>query len=106
MVHYRPKSPKSAYKTCIYKPKLAIKQTKLGLLSLLQARYLLYKCRTPLQVVALASDADLPCELSLAVAGRPPAGGLGLGLAVGGRPCMWAGRGWSLLLTAFAIKMQ
>ncbi|RWV80465.1 hypothetical protein GW17_00058266, partial [Ensete ventricosum] len=36
-----------------------------------------------------------------------PLQGLGHGLAVGGRPCMGAGRGWSpLLLTAFAAKTQ
>ncbi|RWV90733.1 hypothetical protein GW17_00047042 [Ensete ventricosum] len=34
------------------------------------------------------------------------AGDVGHGLAVGGRPCMGAGRGWPpLLLTAFAAKM-
>ncbi|RZR92851.1 hypothetical protein BHM03_00021216 [Ensete ventricosum] len=44
MVHYRPKSPQVLTKhTRIYKPKLVTKQIKLGLLSVLQARYLLYK---------------------------------------------------------------
>ncbi|RWW44096.1 hypothetical protein BHE74_00050177 [Ensete ventricosum] len=44
MVHYRPNSPQVLTEhTHIYKPKLATKEIKIGLLSLLQARYLLYK---------------------------------------------------------------
>ncbi|RRT36943.1 hypothetical protein B296_00054647, partial [Ensete ventricosum] len=58
----------------------------------------------PLQATAPASDADLPCGLALAIAGRPLARGLARGLAVGGQPCMGAGRGWSPLLTVFAVK--
>ncbi|RWV98286.1 hypothetical protein GW17_00038876 [Ensete ventricosum] len=46
----------------------------------------------PLQVAALASDIGLPCGLALAAAGHSLVGGLGYGLAVGGRPCMGAGR--------------
>ncbi|RWW55280.1 hypothetical protein BHE74_00038097 [Ensete ventricosum] len=49
----------------------------------------------------------LPYGLALAEAGRPLAGGLGHALAVGGRPCMGAGRGWlPLLLAAFTVKTQ
>ncbi|RWW09242.1 hypothetical protein GW17_00027275 [Ensete ventricosum] len=44
MVHYRPKSPQVLTRHArIYKLRSATKQTKLRLLSLLQARYLLYK---------------------------------------------------------------
>ncbi|RZS15969.1 hypothetical protein BHM03_00047896 [Ensete ventricosum] len=55
----------------------------------------------------LAGAAGLPFGLALAAASRPLVGGLGRGLAMGGRPCMGAGRGWlPLLLVAFAVKMQ
>ncbi|RZS26147.1 hypothetical protein BHM03_00059454 [Ensete ventricosum] len=55
-----------------------------------------------------------PLDGALAMAGRPLDGGLSrsrlpltAGLAMGGRPCMGAGRGWRpLLLAAFAAKMQ
>ncbi|RZS15020.1 hypothetical protein BHM03_00046799 [Ensete ventricosum] len=40
----------------------------------------------------LAGTVGLPFGLALAKANRPLAGGLGRGLAVGGRPCMGAGR--------------
>ncbi|RWW13298.1 hypothetical protein GW17_00022996 [Ensete ventricosum] len=53
-----------------------------------------------------ASSADLPYGLVLVAVGRPLVGGLGCGLAVGGRPCMRAGRGWPPLLhAAFVAKM-
>ncbi|RWW54129.1 hypothetical protein BHE74_00039309 [Ensete ventricosum] len=46
-----------------------------------------------------------PCGLALAAASRPLTRGLGHGLAVGGRPCMGAGRGCPpFLLAAFAMK--
>ncbi|RZS21818.1 hypothetical protein BHM03_00054502 [Ensete ventricosum] len=46
MVHYRPKTPQVLTRhTRIYKPKLATKQTKIRLFSLLQARFLMYKVR-------------------------------------------------------------
>ncbi|RWV91245.1 hypothetical protein GW17_00046481 [Ensete ventricosum] len=49
----------------------------------------------------------VPYGLALAAAGHPLIGGLGRGLAVGGRLCMGAGRSWPpLLLAAFATKMQ
>ncbi|RRT47049.1 hypothetical protein B296_00026910 [Ensete ventricosum] len=61
----------------------------------------------PLRAVAPVSGAGLPCGLALAIVGRPLAGGLGRGLAVGGRPCMGASRGWPpLLLATFAAKTQ
>ncbi|RWV92689.1 hypothetical protein BHE74_00055037 [Ensete ventricosum] len=53
----------------------------------------------------LAGVVGFPFELALAAASRPLAGGLSRDLAVGGRPCMGAGRGWPLLLlAAFAMK--
>ncbi|RRT53384.1 hypothetical protein B296_00015622 [Ensete ventricosum] len=39
----------------------------------------------------LAGTVGLPCGLALAAAGRPLAGGLDRGLAMGGWPCMRAG---------------
>ncbi|RZS22245.1 hypothetical protein BHM03_00054992 [Ensete ventricosum] len=46
----------------------------------------------PLRAIAPASGVGLPSGLALAAAGRPLPGGLRCGLAVGGRPCMGAGR--------------
>ncbi|RWW26954.1 hypothetical protein BHE74_00057394 [Ensete ventricosum] len=54
----------------------------------------------PLRVAASTSGAGLPCRLALAVADHPLVGDLCRGLAVGGRPCMGAGRGWPPLLAA------
>ncbi|RZS22617.1 hypothetical protein BHM03_00055419, partial [Ensete ventricosum] len=56
--------------------------------------------------LASVSRAAAPCGLAIPVvpAGAAPAG---RGLAMGGRPCMGAGRGWlPLLLAAFAAKTQ
>ncbi|RRT31882.1 hypothetical protein B296_00057071 [Ensete ventricosum] len=48
-----------------------------------------------------------PLQATAPVGDHPLWVGLGHGLAVGGRPCMGAGRGWSsILLAAFAAKMQ
>ncbi|RZR73187.1 hypothetical protein BHM03_00021236, partial [Ensete ventricosum] len=59
----------------------------------------------PLRIATPASGVGLPCGLGMAAIGRPPVGGLGHGLVVGGRPCMGAGRGWSRLLqAAFTAK--
>ncbi|RWW18899.1 hypothetical protein GW17_00017082 [Ensete ventricosum] len=44
------------------------------------------------RLLPLAGAAGLPFGLALAIASRPQAGGLGRGLAVGGWPCMGAGR--------------
>ncbi|RWV95868.1 hypothetical protein GW17_00041463 [Ensete ventricosum] len=54
----------------------------------------------------LTSAAGLPFGLALVAASRPLIGGLGRGLAVGGRPYSGAGRGWPPLLAAFAAKIQ
>ncbi|RZR84476.1 hypothetical protein BHM03_00011324, partial [Ensete ventricosum] len=52
-----------------------------------------------------AGAVGLPCRLALTTAGRPLVGGLGRDLAMGGRPYMGVGRGWSrLLLIAFTAK--
>ncbi|RRT63478.1 hypothetical protein B296_00030410, partial [Ensete ventricosum] len=59
------------------------------------------------QLSPLASAAGLPFGLALIAASRPLAGGLGRGLAVGGRPYMGAGRGWPpLLFATFVVKTQ
>ncbi|RWW12803.1 hypothetical protein GW17_00023515, partial [Ensete ventricosum] len=57
--------------------------------------------------------AGCPCKGVLAVADHPLTGGLSrsrlplaVSLAMGGRPCMGAGRGWSPLLAVFVAKMQ
>ncbi|RWW59928.1 hypothetical protein BHE74_00033106 [Ensete ventricosum] len=60
----------------------------------------------PLRDVAPASGVGLPDGLVLAAAGSPLVGGLSRGLAMGGRPCMGAGRDWPPLLVAFAAKIQ
>ncbi|RWW64990.1 hypothetical protein BHE74_00027739, partial [Ensete ventricosum] len=58
-----------------------------------------------LQLAPFAGATGLPFGLALVAANRPLAGGLGHGLAMGGRPCMGAGRGWPpLLLAAFTAK--
>ncbi|RRT65899.1 hypothetical protein B296_00014575, partial [Ensete ventricosum] len=58
-------------------------------------------------LLPFAGAAGLPFGLALAAANRPLVGGLGRGLAVGGRPSMGAGRGWPpLLLASFAAKIQ
>ncbi|RWW20974.1 hypothetical protein GW17_00014889 [Ensete ventricosum] len=63
--------------------------------------------RPPLRAAAPVSGAGLPCGLALVAVGRPLAGGLGRGLAVGGRPCIGVGRGWPpLLLASFTTKIQ
>ncbi|RRT34167.1 hypothetical protein B296_00053582, partial [Ensete ventricosum] len=65
------------------------------------------RCRPPLQAIAPASGTGLPCGVALAAASRPLVEGLGYDLAVGGRPCIGAGRGWRpLLLATFAMKTQ
>ncbi|RWV79344.1 hypothetical protein GW17_00059535, partial [Ensete ventricosum] len=57
------------------------------------------------RLLPLAGAAGLPFGLAPVATNRPLAGGLGRGLAVGGRPCMGAGRAWSpFLLAAFAAK--
>ncbi|RWV98425.1 hypothetical protein GW17_00038731, partial [Ensete ventricosum] len=62
--------------------------------------------RPRLQAAAPMSGADLPCGLALAIADRPLVGGLGRGLAMGGRSYMGAGSGWPpLLLAALAHRM-
>ncbi|RZS25574.1 hypothetical protein BHM03_00058795 [Ensete ventricosum] len=59
MVHYRSKSPTSAYKIYLYlQAKLVIKQTKLRLLSLLQSRYLLYKPYTLKAAISFARNQE------------------------------------------------
>ncbi|RWV97900.1 hypothetical protein GW17_00039280 [Ensete ventricosum] len=65
MVHYRPKSPQVLTRhTHIYKPKSTTKQTKLGLPSLLQARYLWYKPASPAAALAAAvATSSFPCLL-------------------------------------------
>ncbi|RWW08688.1 hypothetical protein GW17_00027857 [Ensete ventricosum] len=55
------------------------------------------------QMSPLASAVGLPFGMALVTVSRPLAGGLGRGLAVGGRPYMGASRGWPPLL--FAVKM-
>ncbi|RWW16419.1 hypothetical protein GW17_00019700 [Ensete ventricosum] len=57
--------------------------------------------------IAPSGAAGLLFGLALDTSNRPLVGGLGRGLAVGGRPCMGVGRGWPpLLLAGFAAKMQ